>query len=100
MVVPPLEEVFYRSFLYRHIVRSDFLGVSLRVLDWRAFIGASLVFGFVHKEWLAGILCGAAYQLLVLRKGRLGDAMTAHAVTNLLLGLWVIGRGGEAWRFW
>jgi CAAX prenyl protease-like protein len=100
LVVPPLEEVFYRSFLYRYIVRTDFLGVSMRQFDWRAFVGVCLVFGFIHKEWLAGILCGAAYQALVLRKGRLGDAMTAHAVTNLSLGLWVISSGGEAWRFW
>jgi hypothetical protein len=31
-------------------------------------------------------------------KGRLGDAVTAHGLTNLLLGLWVIGKG--AWAFW
>jgi membrane protease YdiL (CAAX protease family) len=43
-------------------------------------------------------LCGAAYQWLVLRKGRLGDAMTAHAITNFLLGAWIVWRG--AWQFW
>jgi hypothetical protein len=58
----------------------------------------SLIFGLVHYEWLAGILCGLVYQWLVIRKGRLGDAMTAHALTNLLLGLWVVWRG--AWGFW
>jgi len=98
LIVPPLEEVFHRSFLYRYIIRADFLSVSMRRFDWRAFAGVCLVFGFIHKEWLAGILCGAAYQGLVLRKGRLGDAMTAHAITNFLLGLWVVSRG--AWRFW
>lgn len=98
LVVPPLEEVFYRSFLYRYIVRPDFLGVSMRRFDWRAFMVVCLVFGFIHREWLAGIVCGAVYQGLVLRKGRLGDAVTAHAVTNFLLGLWVVGRG--EWSFW
>ena len=29
LVVPPLEEVFYRSFLYRYIVKPDFLSVPL-----------------------------------------------------------------------
>jgi hypothetical protein len=33
-----------------------------------------------------------------LRKNRVGDAMTAHAITNFLLGAWVVGRG--AWNFW
>jgi hypothetical protein len=34
----------------------------------------------------------------VLRKNQLGDAMTAHAITNFLLGIWVVTRG--AWQFW
>ena len=45
-----------------------------------------------------GILCGFAFQGLVCWKKRLGDAMTAHAITNGLLGLWVVWRG--AWHFW
>ena len=92
LVVPPLEEVFYRSFLYRYIARPDFLSVPLnRFLPW-PFFAIAAVFGFSHYQWLAGILCGMAYQWLVLRKNRLGDAMTAHAITNFLLGVWV------AWR--
>jgi len=98
LVVPPLEEVFYRSFLYRYFARPDFLSVPLnRFLPW-SFLATSAVFGLSHFQWLAGILCGLAYQGLVLRKDRLGDAMTAHAITNFLLSLWVIGRG--AWQFW
>ncbi len=97
-IVPPLEEVFYRSFLYRFIANQNFLNVPLnKFLPW-PFLATALVFGFSHNEWLAGILCGAAYQWLVLRKNRLGDAMTAHAITNFLLGAWVVGRG--VWNFW
>jgi len=97
-VVPPLEEVFYRSFLYRYLVRQDFLVMPLGEFRWSSFVIVSAVFGLAHNEWLAGILCGAAYQGLVVRKGRLGDALTAHAITNFLLGCWVVGRG--AWNFW
>jgi membrane protease YdiL (CAAX protease family) len=98
LVVPPLEEVFYRSFLYRYFARSDFLSIPLnRFLPW-PFFATAAVFGFSHFQWLAGILCGMAYQWLVLRKNRLGDAMTAHAITNFLLGVWVAWQG--AWQFW
>jgi uncharacterized protein len=97
-VVPPLEEVFYRSFLYRYLAKPDFQSVPLNRFSWTPFLAAAAVFGLAHNEWLAGILCGAAYQWLVLRKNRLGDAMTAHAITNFLLGLWVVWRG--AWNFW
>jgi uncharacterized protein len=98
IIVPPLEEVFYRSFLYRYIVKPDFLAVSLGTFHAVAFLVTAVLFGFSHYEWLAGILCGFAYQGLVLRKNRLGDAMTAHAITNFLLGVWVVWKG--AWNFW
>jgi uncharacterized protein len=98
LVVPGLEEVFYRSFMYRYVVRPAFESVSLRCLNWTALTVTAAIFGFAHFEWLAAILCALLYQALVISKGRLGDAMLAHAVTNLLLGLWVVGR--EAWHFW
>ncbi|MBM3838732.1 MAG: CAAX prenyl protease-related protein [Verrucomicrobia bacterium] len=98
LVVPPLEEVFYRSFLYRYIVNPGFQGVPLGHFGWTPFLVTAAIFGFVHFEWLPAILCAAVYQGLVIWKQRLGDAMTAHAVTNFLLGLWVIWKG--AWNFW
>ena len=97
-VVPPLEEVFYRSFVYRYIIRQDFESVPVGQFRWSAFLVTAAIFGFAHHEWLAGILCGFAYQGLVCWKKRLGDAMTAHAITNFLLGLWIIWK--NAWNFW
>jgi CAAX prenyl protease-like protein len=98
LVVPMLEEVFFRSFLYRYVTRVDFLSVTLGAFVMRSFLITSLIFGFEHREWLAGLLCGFAYQGLVCRMNRLGDAIAAHAITNGLLGLWVVWRG--AWQFW
>lgn len=98
LVVPPLEEVFYRSFLYRYLQQTDFLGVPLTRFSGFAFILTSAIFASTHVEWLAALLCGFIYQGLVGWKGRLGDAIAAHALTNLLLGIWVVSRG--AWHFW
>jgi CAAX prenyl protease-like protein len=98
LVVPPMEEVFYRSFLYRWIARPDFASVPLGQFAWKPFLLSALIFGFAHNEWLAGILCAVTYQGLVCWKKRLGDAMTAHAVTNFLLGIWIVWRG--VWHFW
>lgn len=98
LIVPPLEEVFYRSFLYRYLANHDFLSVPMsRFLTW-PFVATVAVFGFSHNEWLAGILCGMAYQWLVIHKNRLGDAMTAHAITNFLLGTWVVWK--HQWHYW
>lgn len=98
IVVPPLEEIFYRSFLYRYLIRTDFLTVPMGKFALGPFIFTAFLFGFSHREWFAGILCGMAYQGLVILKSRLGDAIAAHAITNLLLGSWVVLRG--QWQFW
>lgn len=97
-VVPPLEEVFWRSFLYRYFVRKNFESLPLSLFHATSFIVTSLLFGLEHYEWLQGFLCGMAFQWLVINKKRLGDAIVAHAITNGLLALWVIGRGD--WHFW
>jgi uncharacterized protein len=98
LVVPPLEEVFYRSFVYRYLASKDFLSIPLNRFLPLPFFITSAAFAITHNEWLAAFLCGFAYQGLVLWKNRLGDAVTAHGITNLLLGLWVVWRG--AWQYW
>lgn len=98
LIVPPLEEVFYRSFLYRYFVRLEFTAMPFKQLHWLSLTVTSLLFGVAHYQWLAGFLCGLVYQALAVRKNRLGDAMTAHAITNFLLGCWIVWRG--AWGFW
>jgi len=98
LVVPPIEEVFFRSFLYRYLATKDFLAIPLNRFLPVPFFSTAIIFGLSHNEWLAGILCGATFQWLVLRKNRLGDAMTAHAITNFLLGLWIVWR--HDWHFW
>jgi uncharacterized protein len=99
IVVPPIEEIFYRSFLYRYFVKIDFRSMPLGQFHGLSFVVTSVLFGLMHPDrWLSGILCGLVYQWLVINKNRLGDAMTAHGITNFLLGVWVIWRG--AWSFW
>ena len=97
-VVPPLEETFYRSFMYRWIAKPEFQSVSLGHFSWKPFALTAVIFGFAHNEWLAGILCAAAYQGLVCWKKNLGEAMTAHAITNFLLGIYIVAR--NEWHFW
>ncbi len=98
IVVPPIEELFYRSFLYRWFVRKKFETLPLSCFHALSFVVTALLFGLVHFQWVAGILCALGYQWLVIRKNRLGDAMLAHAITNFLLGIYIYWKG--AWQFW
>lgn len=98
LVVPAVEEVFYRGFVYRYVISPNFTEVALNRWHAGAFALTSLMFGFAHGDhWVQGILCGAAYQWLVLRKGRLGDAMLAHAITNLIISIYAVAT--NQWQF-
>lgn len=99
LVVPPIEEAFYRSLMYRSIAQPEFEKFPINQFSMKAFLITSIIFGLVHpNQWIAGILCGLAFQWLALRKGDLGEAMVAHGITNLLLGIYVVVKG--AWQFW
>lgn len=97
-VVPLMEELFWRSFILRWIDRSDFLWLAPAAASLRALLLSSLLFGLEHNLWFAGILAGLAYGWLYVRSGSLWPPIAAHAVTNLLLGLWVVQTGN--WHFW
>lgn len=97
-VVPVMEELFWRSFVLRWIDRTDFLALAPAAASLRALLVSSLLFGLEHHLWLAGLLAGLAYGGLYRRSGSLWPPIAAHALTNLLLGLWVVHTG--SWRFW
>jgi hypothetical protein len=96
--VPVMEELFWRSFLMRWIERQDFLTVPAAQVGLRAILISSALFGSEHSLWFAGILAGLAYAWLYRIYQTLWAPITAHATTNLVLGLWVLYAG--AWQFW
>lgn len=98
LVVPIMEELFWRSFLMRWIDRHDFLALPAAQASVKAVLVSSVLFGLEHTLWFAGILAGLAYALLYRKHGSLWSPIVAHATTNLVLGLWVLYEG--AWQFW
>jgi hypothetical protein len=98
LVVPVMEELFWRSLVLRWIERHDFLAVAPREVGWRAFAITTVLFALEHDRWLAGAIAGAAYNWLYMRSGNLWVPIVAHAVTNGVLGLWVLQTG--RWEFW
>lgn len=98
LVVPLMEELFWRSFLMRWITKHDFLAVEPARVGFKALATSALFFAFEHNLWLAGLFAGAVYGLLYMRSGTLWSPIIAHAVTNGLLGIWVIHTGN--WSYW
>jgi len=98
LIVPLMEELFWRSFLMRWIERQDFLSVPAAEVGFRAILISSVLFGSEHSLWFAGILAGLVYAWLYRTYNNLWAPIAAHASTNLILGLWVLQTG--AWQFW
>ncbi len=98
LVVPVVEEVFHRGWLLRYLVREDFRSVPLGTFTWTSFLVSTALFGLSHQEWLAGVICGAAFNGLLYWKRSLTLCIVAHAAANLGLAVWVLWQG--AWQFW
>lgn len=98
LVVPLMEELFWRSLFMRWIVQGDFMQVQPATVSASAILISSVVFGFEHHQWLAGIIAGLVYAWLYCRTGHLNYAIFAHAVTNGALGAWVVMTG--QWSYW
>lgn len=99
LLVPVAEELAFRGFLMRRLVRVDFSSVEYRAVGALPLIASSIVFGIGHAHMLVpGIAAGIVYGIVVIRSGRLGEAIAAHAVTNLGLAFCVL-RFGQ-WQLW
>lgn len=98
MVVPVMEELFWRSFVMRWLVEQDFIKIDPARVGFKPFFITAVLFASEHSLWLAGLLAGIAYNWLYMRSRNLWVPVLAHAVTNGLLGLWVIQTGN--WQFW
>jgi hypothetical protein len=98
LMVPVMEELFWRSFLMRWVDNPDFEQVSPRSVTLKAVVMSTAVFAMAHTLWLAAIVAGLAYAWLYQRTGKLWAPIVAHAVTNGVLGVWVVLMG--QWQFW
>lgn len=98
LVVPVMEELFWRSFLLRWLDQPGFGAVDPGTVSVKAIATSALLFGVEHNLWLAGIVAGLAYAALYRWQRSLWAAVLAHAVTNGLLGAFVVATG--SWQYW
>ena len=99
VLVPIVEEIFWRSFLLRFLTDpDDFKRLRIGEFSWVAFSAVALAFGMAHPEWLEAVLCAVAYGLLLRQTKSLFACVVAHGVTNLMLGIYVVTQ--HAWKFW
>lgn len=100
IIVPLIEEIFWRGFLMRYLIRDDFTQVAFGTYKPLAFFGVAGLFMLVHStpDWPAAFLTGLIFNFIAVRTKSLTACIVAHAVTNLLLGFYIMAT--KQWGFW
>jgi len=89
--VPIMEELFWRGFLMRWLIKDDFDSVPLGTYQPFSFWITTACFASVHgSEWPLAVVVGLIYGFWFVRTKSLGNIMLAHGVTNLLLTLYCL----------
>ncbi len=99
VIVPFAEELFYRGFLLKFVTDpDDFKRVPTGVFSVVALAVNVALFAVSHQEWLAAAVFALALCLLLRFTRNLFACVLAHAVTNLMLGVYIVQTG--QWQYW
>ena len=98
LVVPLMEELFWRSFVLRYLINNEFTTVPVGTFTWGSFAAVAVLFGLEHHYIIAGVMAGVAYNLLAVYTRSIAQCVLSHGVTNLVLGIYVLTTG--KWQFW
>jgi CAAX prenyl protease-like protein len=98
-LAPAAEELFWRAWFMRWLVRDKFLELPLGTYSPLSFWLVALLFGMEHgPQWDVGIVAGILYNGWMVRTKSLGDLILVHAMTNACLSAYVLTTG--KWEYW
>jgi len=99
IIVPVIEELFWRAWLMRWLISEDFKKIPLGAFTRFSFWAVAVLFASEHGSyWDVGLIAGIVYNWWMIRTKNLGDLILAHAVTNACLCAYVIQAG--KWEYW
>ncbi len=98
VLVPLIEELFWRSFLIRWLISADFQSVPIGRITPASALLSALFFALVHPEWLPAFLTGLIWAGLLAWSRSISACVLSHAVANAALGAYVLVTGD--WKYW
>lgn len=99
VLVPIIEELFWRAWMMRWLIKPEFETVPLGAYSAQAFWIVAALFASEHGPfWEVGLICGVIYNWWMVKTKSLGDLILTHAVSNLALSLWTIY--SKQWQYW
>jgi CAAX prenyl protease-like protein len=98
IVVPLVEELFWRGFLLRWTIDPDWEKVPIGAFTWQSCLMVTALFTLAHPEWLAAATYCLLVNGLLYWKKDLWQCVVAHAISNLLLAFYVLAT--DNWWLW
>jgi uncharacterized protein len=99
LIVPIVEELFWRAWLMRWLLKPNFAEVPLGAYSPQVFWIVAALFASEHGPyWDVGLAAGVLYNWWMIRTKSLGDLILAHGVTNACLSIYVVAAG--KWEYW
>jgi uncharacterized protein len=99
LLVPILEELFWRGWMMRWLIDMDFLKVPLGKYVPSVFWIVAILFASEHGPyWEVGLAAGIIYNWWLIRTRNLADCILGHAVTNAVLAGYVLVT--DRWQYW
>ena len=98
IIVPVMEELFWRSFLLRYLIKAEFTTVAIGRFSLFSFLAVSILFGLEHHYVFAGIMAGVVFNCIYYYTRSIAHCILSHAVANLCLAVYVLATGH--WHFW
>lgn len=94
LIVPVVEELFWRGWLMRWLIKPAFLEAPLGTYSPSAFWITAALFASEHGPfWEVGLAAGIVYNWWCIRTRCLADCILAHTVTNAILSAYVLLSG-------
>lgn len=103
VIVALIEEIFWRGFLMKFLVRDDlerFHKAPFGVFSWKNYAIVTGLFMLVHHhtDWLGAFVFGSMMYYLAVKSKSLGACVVMHGVANLALGIYVMYT--KQWGYW
>jgi CAAX prenyl protease-like protein len=99
VLVPIIEELFWRAWLMRWLISPRFEQIKLGAYAPMAFWVTAILFASEHGPyWDVGLITGVIYNWWMVRTRSLGDCILVHAVTNACLCGYVVAT--KHWEYW
>lgn len=98
IIVPIMEELFWRSFLLRYLIDADFMAVAIGRFSLFSFVVVCILFGLEHHYVFAGVMAGVVFNCIYYYTRSIAQCILSHAVANLCLAAYVLATGN--WNFW